>query len=240
METRELLLLTAERLFGERGLNGVSLREIVRAAGQRNVSALHYHFGSREGLIEAIFEKRMQALDRRRMAMLDDIEAEGREHDIRAVAEAIVWPLAELLLREDDSSHYVRFLTEMFLTSDFEVENFVDGRFDHGMRRAYRMLEGALSDIPSSILRQRFLLVAHAGAFAVADIDTARIRRRAKGKSFDVERAIHNLIDIWVGAITAPIGEKTAAKVGKRAAEVGRRGGGGPGRRGRAGARPLI
>ena len=49
MDTRERLLLTAEKLLGERGINGVSLREITREAGQRNASALHYHFGSRDG-----------------------------------------------------------------------------------------------------------------------------------------------------------------------------------------------
>ena len=51
VDTREKFLLTAERLFGERGINGVSLREISRAVGQRNPSALQYHFGSRDALL---------------------------------------------------------------------------------------------------------------------------------------------------------------------------------------------
>ena len=44
----------AEALFAERGLDGVTTREILDAAGQKNQSALQYHFGSREGLILAL------------------------------------------------------------------------------------------------------------------------------------------------------------------------------------------
>jgi AcrR family transcriptional regulator len=55
--TRARLLDAAVLLFAERGLGGVSLREINEAAGQRNTNALHYHFGDRDGLIGAIVER---------------------------------------------------------------------------------------------------------------------------------------------------------------------------------------
>lgn len=209
MDTRERLLLTAERLFGERGLNGVSLREIVRAAGQRNASALHYHFGSREGLIEAIFKKRMLTIDQRRMEMLDQIEADGRTDDLRAIAETIVWPLAELMSREEDGAHYVRFLTEIFLTPDFDVTEMVEGRLNYGVGRAFRMIEQALGEMPASILRQRLPLIMHSGTYAMADIHATRLRRRDSARQLDVERAVHNLIDMWVGAVSAPVSEQT-------------------------------
>ena len=45
------LLDVAERLFAERGIDNVSIREIVRASGQSNLSAAHYHFGTREALV---------------------------------------------------------------------------------------------------------------------------------------------------------------------------------------------
>ena len=54
VNTRLWLIETAERLFAERGIDNVSLREINRAAGQKNVAALHYHFGTRESLLEAM------------------------------------------------------------------------------------------------------------------------------------------------------------------------------------------
>ena len=54
--TREQLILAGERLFALSGLDSVSLRQINSAAGQRNSSAAHYHFGSKEALVQAIHE----------------------------------------------------------------------------------------------------------------------------------------------------------------------------------------
>src|SRR2546429_3278612 len=66
LSTKEQLVLTAERLFALHGLDGVSLRQISTEAGNANNSAVQYHFGSKERLIQAIFEYRIPALARRR------------------------------------------------------------------------------------------------------------------------------------------------------------------------------
>lgn len=57
------ILATAERLFGQRGIEGVSLREIAVAAGQANNSAVALHFQNREGLLRAIVETRLPEID---------------------------------------------------------------------------------------------------------------------------------------------------------------------------------
>ncbi len=56
-DTRLALMRAAEQLFAQQGVDRVSLREIAIAAGQRNVSAATYHFGSKRELIEAILER---------------------------------------------------------------------------------------------------------------------------------------------------------------------------------------
>ena len=58
-----LLIETAERLFAERGVNAVSLREIGAEAGQRNTGAVRYHFGTKEALVNAVFEHRMTPIN---------------------------------------------------------------------------------------------------------------------------------------------------------------------------------
>jgi AcrR family transcriptional regulator len=63
-ETKTRLLDEAERLFAERGVWTVTNREITEAAGQKNVSALNYHFGSRAQLLLAVLERRGVELDR--------------------------------------------------------------------------------------------------------------------------------------------------------------------------------
>lgn len=72
--TRRLLIETAERLFAEHGINGVS-REIRLAAGQSNTSAVTYHFGSKTGLLRAILEYRLEFVSARQKFLLDQMEA---------------------------------------------------------------------------------------------------------------------------------------------------------------------
>ena len=67
-ETQIRLIETAERLFAERGVNGVSLREIGAEAGQRNTGAVRYHLGSKEQLVSAVFEHRMVPINARARA----------------------------------------------------------------------------------------------------------------------------------------------------------------------------
>ena len=55
-DLRERLLLVAVRLFAERGVEAVSMRTINSEAGTKNKSAVHYHFGNKAGILEAIFE----------------------------------------------------------------------------------------------------------------------------------------------------------------------------------------
>lgn len=69
--TRDKLVATARTLFAERGVDGVSLREISRGAGQGNVSALQYHFGDRESLLGAVLEPQNREVHACRTALLE-------------------------------------------------------------------------------------------------------------------------------------------------------------------------
>ena len=71
------IILAAERLFGDKGIDAVSLRQINIAAGQKNSSATHYHFGNKETLINAIYDYRMASVNRRRLALLEAADLDG-------------------------------------------------------------------------------------------------------------------------------------------------------------------
>ncbi|WP_344873415.1 TetR/AcrR family transcriptional regulator [Nonomuraea antimicrobica] len=66
---RSLIMDTAERLYATRGLAAVSIRQIGEAAGQRNKSAVQYHFSGRDALIKAILAEHAAAIERHRAAM---------------------------------------------------------------------------------------------------------------------------------------------------------------------------
>src|SRR5437870_7539432 len=91
--TRERLMTVAERLFVEQGIRSVPMREIARAAGQRNHSAASYHFGSREGLAEAIFDDRFRPVNDMLVEMLGQVGGQ-RAAALRTLVELIVFPIA--------------------------------------------------------------------------------------------------------------------------------------------------
>jgi AcrR family transcriptional regulator len=93
--TRAQLLDTAIDLFSRRGVYNVSLAEIVRRANQRNLSALHYHFGGRDALLKAIMDRYVPTIRDRRLELLE-FARQSPTHDIRSPIEALVRPITEL------------------------------------------------------------------------------------------------------------------------------------------------
>ena len=98
--TREQLLDAGEHLFARKGVDGALTREIVTLAGQANDSAVHYHFGSRRGLLGAIVDRHLWRMEEQRKPALDALEAlgaRGADADLGAVLAAVVEPMtAEL------------------------------------------------------------------------------------------------------------------------------------------------
>ncbi len=95
-KTRLHLIEVAERLFGEQGVQGVSLRQIASAAGSANVSVVSYHFTNKQGLLRAIFEQRQAVLEIARGHLLADVRRESKDADTSALVRALYEPLIQL------------------------------------------------------------------------------------------------------------------------------------------------
>jgi AcrR family transcriptional regulator len=91
------LLDAGERLLATRGPD-VPDRVIVAAAGQRNRSAVSYHFGSRAGLIDAIRERHETPVAQHRHHLMSRLPGPG-DRTTRQLAEAYIRPLAAEMLR---------------------------------------------------------------------------------------------------------------------------------------------
>jgi len=105
---RTALLAHAERLFAERGIEAVSLRDVSAAAGQRNHSAAQYHFADRHGLVAAVYAVRMGEVNARRQQRLAELARDGRDDDLEALVAAAIVPLVEVIAEAD--GWYGRFL----------------------------------------------------------------------------------------------------------------------------------
>jgi AcrR family transcriptional regulator len=99
-DTKEKILDTAERLIGEQGYAATSLRHIIAQAGV-NLAAIHYHFGSKEGLLDAVLARKVTPVNDARIARLDRIEAEAGSGpvEVERVLEAFFIPTAEVASR---------------------------------------------------------------------------------------------------------------------------------------------
>lgn len=97
-ETRERLLDAAEQLFADEGIGRTSLRAITLAAGV-NVAAIHYHFGSKEALLEAVLARRIAPMNRERLRQLEAVERQAGDGPLPLdpLVEAFLAPLLPLV-----------------------------------------------------------------------------------------------------------------------------------------------
>ena len=108
--TRELIMATAERMFAERGVHEVSNRQISEAAGQGNVAAVGYHFGTRADLVRAIMRKHSAAIDAIRQRMLDETRG---SREVRDWVACLVRPAPEHLATLGVPSWHARFAVQV-------------------------------------------------------------------------------------------------------------------------------
>lgn len=166
--TDDRLLDAAERLFAERGVDAVSLRAIMAAAGT-NVAAVHYHFGSKERLIEALLDRHLHRIAQRRFALLD---AAAKAGTLRAVATAIVIPLAELV--EQGDTAWLSTLGKLLVGGHHALEPMGAGFAPQAARLHELILRLRPNAQPTAI---RFAVTQAVTMTAVALGDTDRVNR---------------------------------------------------------------
>ena len=107
-ETKEKLLDAAERLFSERGYDATSLRQIIAEAGV-NLAAIHYHFGSKEELLDELVLRKATPVNEERLKLLERLEAEagGGRLEVERVLDAFLTPMSR---RADENPQLVRLM----------------------------------------------------------------------------------------------------------------------------------
>ena len=202
--TRAKLIAAAEHLFARRGLD-VPIRDIHALAGQRNASALQYHFGDRNGLLSAILQKH---------ALKDDeIEAVQKEFaqfhpDARLVVQAMVERFRSHLA-SPEGRDWARVTSQVMLRAPVR-QAMLDAVAD-GVARPHSPSLQALSalvhehvpDLPRDLAQERALGALQFVTFMVAQ--RARIiDDEDDAQATDEQAFIDNLVDMTVGALTAP------------------------------------
>jgi len=207
--TREQIILAAERLFGKFGIDAVSMRQINVAARQRNSAAAHYHFGSKEALIAATLDYRMEGINRRRLRRLDEVSKVGQVGDVRILVQAIILPIVEGIEQSKGGSHYIRFAAQAFGHPRLDLFSLRRGEFSEGMQRIYRLLRAALPDVPEILFGQRFGMIIELIFHSLADREIFRLSAKKKKDFFNATAFLNNLVDSCAGVMTAPVSSET-------------------------------
>jgi AcrR family transcriptional regulator len=110
--TRDRFIEVAQQLFAERSIDSVSLNEITVAAQQKNRNALQYHFGNRDGLLQAIIDRHATRVHELRAAWLRSSAAQSAKPSRRA-ARGLVYPLAQYIEENPTAVHYIKILSQL-------------------------------------------------------------------------------------------------------------------------------
>ncbi len=197
-QARARLVLATERLVAERGVD-VPLRDVAVAAGQRNNSAVHYHFGSREGLFEAVLAARLAPVNAAMLAMLADLEAGDAPEEPRALVAVLVTPMATEPYGAG-STHYARFLEQVRARPLIAELPLVAPEHSSATRLVLNRLQRALPEDWSPSLRAARLRAMSTAMFALL-ADRERDRERPPDL---VDPGVDDLVDMLVGMLLAP------------------------------------
>lgn len=199
--TRARLLRAGERLFAEHGIHQVRLREINALAGQRNSSALHYHFGSRDGLVSAILSEHQTAMDGEVRPALDALVAGPGEPTVRAIVTVWVEALTGQLETESGRD-FLRILPQVLETVNRTVREGTDLRDSAQSARTFALLDARLADLPTAVRRER--LVAYALILTTLFADRAALVESGVPLALDDEQFVAHATDVICGALEMP------------------------------------
>lgn len=190
--TATRLIEAAERRIAEAGVDGASMRAINAEAGV-NVAAAHYHFGSKQALVNAVLTHRMSHLAQRRARYLSPLGTTDTP-ELGAVVEAFVRPLDEIRRDEPWGPTYLGFLAALARAAQpwrnllSEQAALHRSAFDAELARA-------LPALPPAVLRARFAWAALTIVTALADAPTA--------DGHNTHDVADTLIDYTTGALGA-------------------------------------
>lgn len=193
-QTRARLIRAGEVRFARDGVAGAKLSDIVRDAGQRNDSAVGYHFGSRQGMLVAIVTKHMTQMEKhRQVPEIDD--------DLPAVVAAIVAPTAALLATEDGRD-FLRIMEQLAgwsgLGSGQPNEVLTGTAIGAQLDRLTALLEPGLGTV---LTRERVALMVTFLTAALAE--RARSREAGTRQRLNHERFVQHLVNVLSGALSA-------------------------------------
>jgi AcrR family transcriptional regulator len=193
LDTKTRILKAAEKLFGLRGFDATSLRDIT-AEAQVNLAAVNYHFQSKESLIDSIIERCMGPVNRRRIEML---EAAGPSPSVEQIVAAFLSPL---LMMEVFSAG--PFVGRVFSNPSLFVERVYKKHLIDVVERFSEAIGAALPDLPPEERFWRLQFMAGSMSHLLA---LSGVMPLMSGQPFDPAVVMPRLVTFLAAGMRAPI-----------------------------------
>lgn len=208
--TVERLLDAAERLMATHGIEGTSVRMITGEA-RANIASVTYHFGSKEGLVQAVFRRRLDWLNTERLRTLDALEAEARGTPLKP--SKIVDAFFGTLLRmgqnpQQGGAVFLQLLGRTMTEPSQFIDSLLAQEHEAVIKRFKRALIQSLPNVPKAEIVWRFHFMLGATAYAIAGADQLAVIAGLRTKS-SADRYMHQLqarlMSFLLGGLRAPL-----------------------------------
>lgn len=207
--TKNAIMRASEKLVADGGMENLSIKDIVAAAGQKNESALQYHFKNLTGLLDAIHTERSEQVQAKRAASLAATLKVSSEPSLRQLCMLMVEPTFQLARADVEFRRYVKAFGHELAISDsspLEVVSTKGGGGASGQKTG-ALLRKVLPHLDEEDYRRR--MEAAIRLCSASMHHQAGQKNAFRGQQSDL--FLHNLVDALVGLLSAPISPKTKA-----------------------------
>ncbi|PZO03243.1 MAG: TetR/AcrR family transcriptional regulator [Alphaproteobacteria bacterium] len=188
-DTRDLILDAAEDLFSKHGFYGVTIREVAREAGV-DTALVHYYFGAKRGLFDAVFLRRAEVWNNERVEAINRYAAaSGADMTLEGLLHAFLRPPFEWSLKGGPGwKHYAALVAQTNANPTFGGETMAR-YFDPAIRRLIELIAQLLPDARDVDLYWAWHNLS--GALTLTLGETGRLDRLSNGlcRSGDLETA---------------------------------------------------
>ena len=211
IDTRQKILDAAERLFGEQGYGATSLRHIIAEAGV-NLAAIHYHFGTKEDLLDQLIMRKGGPVNEERLALLDALEAKarGKAVPLEKVLEAFLGPPMRRLSK---SPEFAKLMGRMY--GEDLMPRIVERHFQKAVTRFFAALARTLPHLtPGEMaLRSQFMVGAMAHILMCKAPDTKAMTGASPPTR--PQTVLRELVVFLSGGLRAPAARKRRRRIDK-------------------------
>ncbi|MBB4860313.1 AcrR family transcriptional regulator [Novosphingobium chloroacetimidivorans] len=219
-DAKSRILEISARLFAEHGFNAISVRDITSEAGV-NIGAVNYYFQSKEQLFHEIFETLLRPLQRERIALLDQIEAEAVDAspDPERILRALIEPTIRSSVGKDALSPYLpRLMFQTYAVARQSIGDDVAVENDAVATRFIKALARAIPHVSYEDICWRYYMVLGGFLLVCTDAQGAqRLERLSDGRcdTNDGPRIIEQMIAFFLSGITGPAPSKPRRRAAK-------------------------